>query len=74
MESTILVEGFRRSIPDHGVFYHQFVADGDSSTYKKNLDSRPYGDLIVEKIECKNQLLRNYCNAALVKLSQDTNG
>ncbi|KAI5631791.1 yqaJ-like viral recombinase domain-containing protein [Phthorimaea operculella] len=71
MESTILVEGFKRSLPDHGVIYNQFVADGDSSTYKKILDSRPYGDLIVEKIECKNHLFRNFCNA-LVKLSQDT--
>lgn len=71
MESIILVEGFKRSLLDHGVIYHKFVADGDTSTYKKILDARPYGDLVVEKIECKNHLLRNYCNA-LVKLSQDT--
>lgn len=71
MESTIIVEGFKRSIVDHGVIYNKFVADGDSSTYKKILDSRPYGNLTVEKIECKNHLLRNYCNS-LEKLSKDT--
>lgn len=71
MEAKIIVEGFKRSLQDHGVIFNQFVADGDASTYKKILDARPYGDLIVEKIECKNHLLRNYCNA-LVKLSQDT--
>ena len=26
------------------------------------LDARPYDDLLVEKIECKNHLLRNFCN------------
>lgn len=70
MESSIIVEGFKESLAQHGVIYHKFVADGDSSTYKRILESRPYGDLIVTKIECKNHLLRNFCNA-LVKLSQD---
>jgi hypothetical protein len=33
----------------------------DSSTYKKILDAQPYHKP-VEKIECRNHLLRNYCN------------
>lgn len=46
----------------YGVKYKWFVGDGDSSTYKKILDDNPYGDECqVEKIECSNHLLRNFC-------------
>lgn len=62
MESAILVEGFRLSEEMYGVRYSTMIADGDSSTYKKTLESRPYKDLTVEKIECRNHLLRNFCN------------
>lgn len=62
MESDILVEGFNKSIDMYGVKYARFIGDGDSNVYKKILDSRPYDNLTVEKIECKNHLLRNACN------------
>lgn len=70
MESAILVEGFKTSVRDNGLIYNKVIADGDSSTYKCILDARPYKDLIVQKIECINHLLRNY-SKALVALSQD---
>lgn len=38
------------------------IADGDSSCYRKILDSHPYKNCMVEKIECRKHLLRNYCN------------
>jgi hypothetical protein len=63
MESEILVEGFLKSVSVHNLKYKYLVADGDSSTFKKILDAKPYGpDFYVEKIECKNHLLRNFCN------------
>lgn len=37
------------------------VADGDSSTYKKILEGRPYPNCTVEKVECKNHIFRNMC-------------
>lgn len=46
----------------YGVKYHQLIADGDSSCYKKILNVRPYGNLGIEKIECRNYLLLNFCN------------
>lgn len=46
----------------YGIRYNKFVADGDSSVYKKILDSRPYKNLTVQKIECRNHLLRNFIN------------
>ena len=62
MESDILVEGFSKSVSLHGLKYTKFIGDGDSNVYKKILDCRPYSDVTVEKIECKNHLLRNMCN------------
>ncbi|KAF5307214.1 hypothetical protein FQR65_LT00730 [Abscondita terminalis] len=71
MEAAILVEGFKESEKMYGVKYAKLIADGDSSTYKKILESRPYNNISVEKIVCRNHILRNYCNK-LKTLSQDT--
>lgn len=60
MEADIIVEGFKRSLEMHGLIYHKLIGDGDSSVYRRILETRPYGNLIVEKIECKNHLLRNF--------------
>lgn len=46
------------------------IADGDSNVYLKVLQSRPYDNLTVEKIECINHLLRNLRNK-LTDLSKD---
>jgi hypothetical protein len=59
MEADILVEGFLKSEEMHQVRYGRIVADGDSSTYKRIREANPYSTLVVEKIECKNHLLRN---------------
>lgn len=61
MEASIVVEGFKQSDATYGIRYHRLIADGDSSVYKKILDARPYKNLTVEKIECRNHLLRNFC-------------
>lgn len=63
MESDIIVEGFRQSIPMHNIIYHKLIGDGDSSVLKKIILSKPYGfDTEVKKIECTNHILRNYLN------------
>lgn len=59
METSIVVEGFRKSEEIYGLRYHKLIADGDSSVYKKILDARPYKNITVEKVECRNHLLRN---------------
>jgi hypothetical protein len=61
MEAAAIVEGFLCSEELYSVKYARLVADGDSSVYHKILEARPYGPLIVDKIECRNHLLRNYC-------------
>jgi len=71
MESSIIVEGFCKSENMYGIRYNKLIADGDSSTYNKILQSRPYSTLTVEKVECRNHLLRNFCNK-IKALSQES--
>ncbi|XP_074026881.1 uncharacterized protein isoform X2 [Leptinotarsa decemlineata] len=60
METDIIVEGFKCSLEMHGPKYMKMIGDGDSSVHNKLLESRPYGHMLVQKIECKNYLLRNF--------------
>lgn len=39
--------------------YYRVIGDGDNKVYKAILDSRPYDDVTVQKIECKDHLPRN---------------
>lgn len=71
MEQAILVEGFKCSIQERNLIYNVLIADGDSSTYKSILESRPYPDVPIQKIECTNHLLRNY-NGKNMQLQKDT--
>lgn len=61
MESEIIVEGFLQSKELHGIKYGYLVGDGDSSVTKKLAEARPYQHRLVQKIECRNHLLRNLC-------------
>ncbi|KOB67837.1 hypothetical protein OBRU01_19203 [Operophtera brumata] len=71
MESDIIVEGFKHSMDMYQIIYGRMIADGDCSTYNKILEARPYRNFTVEKLECKNHLLRNMCNK-LSALATDT--
>lgn len=62
MEASIIVEGFKLSEEMYGVRYAKFIGDGDSNVYKQILEQRPYKNLTVEKVECRNHLYRNFCN------------
>lgn len=59
MEADTIVEGFKRSVKERGVIYSTYIADGDSSVYRKIIQANPYPDVFIEKIECRNHLLRN---------------
>ncbi|RVE40146.1 hypothetical protein evm_015204 [Chilo suppressalis] len=72
MEQTSIVEGFKTSVTTQlNLIYKTLIADGDASTYKKILESRPYPNVQVQKIEYSNHLLRNY-NSKLMHLQKDT--
>lgn len=59
METEIIVEGFKASIPTYGIIYERMIGDGNASTYAAILKAKPYKT--VEKIECRNHILRNFC-------------
>jgi len=61
VEAAVVVNGFKESERMYGIKYHKLIADGDSSVYKNILEARPYKNRTLEKIECKNYLLRNFC-------------
>ncbi|KAK4882827.1 hypothetical protein RN001_006146 [Aquatica leii] len=72
MESAIILEGFKQSISRHNLIYSKLIGDGDSSVYKKLTEIAPYGpSFYINKIECRNHLLRNYINK-LSDLSKDS--
>ncbi|XP_031353734.1 uncharacterized protein LOC116178384 [Photinus pyralis] len=71
MEADIIAEGFSKSMEMYGLIYEKLIADGDSSCYKKILDTNPYESVVVEKIECKNHLLRNF-SRKIRELIKDT--
>lgn len=57
----MFTSGFQKSEEMYGLRYAKLIADGDASVHKKILESRPYKSYTVEKVECKNHLLRNMC-------------
>jgi hypothetical protein len=44
----------------HGIKYTRMIEDGDSSVYRKLKEVKPYGKQLVEKVECRNHLVRNF--------------
>lgn len=62
MEWQAIVQGFERSVEMYNMRFMKVIADGDSSTYLKIQEAKPYQHRIVEKDECCNHLLRNFRN------------
>ncbi|KAH0807689.1 hypothetical protein GEV33_015102 [Tenebrio molitor] len=71
METDIIAEGFKRSLDMHGIKYTRMVGDGDSSVYRKLKEVKPYGNQLVEKVECRNHLLRNFSSKLRELTNQD---
>lgn len=60
METDIILERFLRSMELYKIRVIRMIGDGDSSVYRKLVQVKPYGNLTVQKVECKNHLLRNF--------------
>lgn len=55
MESSIVVEGFKESIPMHNIIYDKLIGDDDSSVMKNLNLTKQYGpDLNIKKIVFKS--------------------
>jgi len=45
----------------YGVVHGTLPANSHFSVYATLIETRPYENVTIEKIECTNHLLRNYC-------------
>lgn len=62
-----------KNISNINLYLHIIIGDGDSSVTKRLTEVLPYGShFFIEKIECRNHLLRNYCSK-LSALAKKTN-
>ena len=52
MEVQGVLEMFKRSEVLHKCKYSEYIGDGDTKTFKNLLESNPYTDLVVQKLEC----------------------
>ena len=60
MEDDIILQGFNMSLETYGLKYYRFIGDGDSSVERSIKECMPYAPQQVEKIECRNHLIRNF--------------
>ncbi|KAF0746511.1 YqaJ domain-containing protein, partial [Aphis craccivora] len=61
IEADGIAEGFLKSVELHKLKFNKLISDGDSSVTKRLKEILPYGPgYIVQKIECRNHMLRNY--------------
>lgn len=58
MESASAVTLFGRSVEKRGVRYKEMLGDGDSKAFLAVVESDPYDDLKVSKIECVNHVAK----------------
>lgn len=53
MEAASILEMFQRSLEKYGLRYTSYIGDGDSKTFTKIVNSKPYGeDVVITKKEC----------------------
>ena len=62
MEANIILEGFQLSEQMHGVHYHWFICDGDSSVYHALVSGVPSYGIVIKKVECANHTVKCYRN------------
>ena len=51
MEVAGILECFKSSIEQYGLWYTEYLGDGDSKSYKQVCEADPYG-LPISKLEC----------------------
>ena len=65
MESAGALEIFRSSLVKYNLRYSHYLGDGDTSSFSKIIDAKPYGeDLIPSKLECVGHIQKRLGNRA----------
>ena len=52
MESKGIVECFGSSLDKYNLRYTEYLGDGDTKSYHDIVNSKPYDDIPVKKLEC----------------------
>lgn len=52
MEVQGMVEIFKNSEKLHNAKYAYYIGDGDSKTFTNIIDAKPYGNFVIQKLEC----------------------
>ncbi|KAI8797020.1 Short-chain collagen C4 [Biomphalaria glabrata] len=74
MEAVGCVRIFSRSIlPPRNLQYIKYLGDGDSASFKKVLESNPYGGIDIEKLECVGHVQKR-CGTRLRRLKAQNKG
>ena len=74
MEGAIAVDLWNRSIPRNQLVYSTYIGDGDSSSFKRVVESKPYGSReVVRKEECLGHVQKRL-KKNLVKKSKTSPG
>ncbi len=64
---------FQMSEETRGLRYVQYPGDGDSPSFKKVCESKPYYGVDTEKLECVGHVQKR-CGTRLRRLKQDNKG
>ncbi|GFN85805.1 aminopeptidase n [Plakobranchus ocellatus] len=59
MEADSAVTIFKRCVDLHKLRYTRYIGDGDTNSFKKVHESKPYEDFPIEKIEAYSSILEN---------------
>ena len=73
MEGDGAVAIFSRSVEMHKLRYLQYIGDGDTASFSQVCESKPYGELIQEKLECVGHIQKRL-GTRLRKLRNDLKG
>uniref|UniRef100_A0A1B6K2H0 Mutator-like transposase domain-containing protein n=1 Tax=Homalodisca liturata TaxID=320908 RepID=A0A1B6K2H0_9HEMI len=73
MESAGALAIFHRSVNKYNVRYLEYLGDGDTNSFKTIADSKPYGEVEIQKLECIGHIQKRM-GSRLRKLKRDSKG
>eukprot|EP00112_Aurelia_sp_Birch-Aquarium-sp1_P011533 Seg2424.2 transcript_id=Seg2424.2/GoldUCD/mRNA.D3Y31 product="hypothetical protein" protein_id=Seg2424.2/GoldUCD/D3Y31 len=73
MESAGAIAIFEQSISKYKLRYLKYIGDGDTGSFNKVVEARPYGDILPEKLECVGHVQKRL-GTRLRKLRCDLTG
>jgi hypothetical protein len=66
MEAAIIKDIFARSVEAYSLRYSRFIGDGDTNTYKAVVHSKPYGDILIDQVECVGHVQKRWAPVSVI--------